>query len=83
VTISGCRDPQTSADAKIAGSFSGAMSFALLRAINADPDASLFDLLQQTSVWLRLNGYEQQPILSFSSEQCESDLADTSKFRIF
>lgn len=82
VTLSGCRDPQTSADAFVAGSYTGALSFAFLRALNAEKNGSLFDIFQHTSVWLKLNGYEQQPVLSFGSEETESLLADRAGFSL-
>ncbi|KAJ1341082.1 hypothetical protein BSLG_004323 [Batrachochytrium salamandrivorans] len=58
VMFSGCKDSQTSADAVIDGSATGAMSWALLAVLSQNPNPNLTDLLRQlreklhaTNVW--------------------------------
>ncbi|KAJ1327347.1 hypothetical protein BSLG_010689 [Batrachochytrium salamandrivorans] len=47
VMFSGCKDSQTSADAVIDGSATGAMSWALLAVLSQNPNPNLTDLLRQ------------------------------------
>ncbi|KAL9075018.1 MAG: hypothetical protein Q9161_001949 [Pseudevernia consocians] len=61
--FSGCRDDQTSADANIAGSHVGAMSWALLETLYSRPGQSYVEVLQNTRQLL-LGKYKQIPQLS-------------------
>lgn len=66
---SGCRDDQTSADASIAGSHVGAMSWAFLECMkNFGPNQSYIQVLQNTRQILK-GRYEQIPQLSVGYEQ--------------
>lgn len=66
---SGCRDDQTSADASIAGSHVGAMSWAFLECMKQfGPRQSYIQVLQNTRQILR-GRYQQVPQLSVGYEQ--------------
>ena len=60
--VSGCRDDQTSADAHIDGSFSGALTYFLVRAMRDEPGATYRRLHAKTLAGLH-NAYEQVPQL--------------------
>ncbi|KAH9246012.1 hypothetical protein BASA81_016474 [Batrachochytrium salamandrivorans] len=67
VMFSGCKDSQTSADAVIDGSATGAMSWALLAVLSQNPNPNLTDLLRQLRE--KLHGkYEQIPQMSTSRQ---------------
>ncbi|KAK3681762.1 peptidase C14, caspase domain-containing protein [Podospora appendiculata] len=61
--FSGCRDDQTSADTSIAGSATGAMSWAFIRAMRERPGQSYRNILQNTREEL-VNQFSQIPQLS-------------------
>ncbi|ORZ39364.1 caspase domain-domain-containing protein [Catenaria anguillulae PL171] len=63
IMFSGCKDSQTSADAHIDGSATGAMSWALLKSLRANPGQSYTQVLQSTRDLLRAK-YSQIPQLS-------------------
>ncbi|KAK5136745.1 hypothetical protein LTR08_002041 [Meristemomyces frigidus] len=66
---SGCRDDQTSADASIAGSHVGAMSWAFLLTMKQyGPDQSYIQVLQNTRKALK-GKYQQVPQLSVGYQQ--------------
>ncbi|KAK4549396.1 hypothetical protein LTR36_006393 [Oleoguttula mirabilis] len=66
---SGCRDDQTSADASIAGSHVGAMSWAFLESMKRfGPNQSFIQVLQNTREILK-GRYQQVPQLSVGYEQ--------------
>lgn len=66
---SGCRDDQTSADAAIAGSHVGAMSWAFLESMREfGPNQSYIQVLQNTRQILK-GRYQQVPQLSVGYEQ--------------
>ena len=60
--ISGCRDDQTSADADIAGTFNGALTYYLVRAIQDQPDGTYRSIHAATLAGLR-DIYDQVPQL--------------------
>lgn len=60
--VSGCRDDQTSADAHIDGSYSGALTYYLVRSMRDEPDATYRRLHEKTLAGLH-NAYEQVPQL--------------------
>lgn len=64
ILISGCMDSQTSADAYINKTFRGAMLWAFLQAINANPNISYKDLLVKMRNVLKANKFSQIPQLS-------------------
>lgn len=66
MTVSGCRDAQTSADAVEDDVPTGALTHAFL--LFAKTAGTPSDLLQDMSTWLRVRGYTQRPILSFGAE---------------
>lgn len=61
VTLSGCLDPQTSADAYINGRYAGAMTTCLLEALRDTDD--LFSVYRSVTQKLRERGFEQVPLL--------------------
>ena len=64
VLITGCRDTQTSADAFIAGSFNGALTYYLVAAAKAGgAHLSYRDLRDRAAAEIKANGYEQVPQL--------------------
>jgi hypothetical protein len=66
ISISGCRDDQTSADAYIADKFEGAMTWSFLNALaNVSYNVKLCDLLVKMRTLL-LNNYTQVPQLALS-----------------
>lgn len=63
ISFSGCRDSQTSADAHIGGEATGAMSYALIKALKSDANIDYTGLLK--SMRKTLEGkYTQVPMLS-------------------
>jgi metacaspase-1 len=66
--ISGCRDDQTSADAYINGKYSGALTWALLKALNTKAPTSWKDLLILIRHYLADGGYDQVPMLSVGDQ---------------
>lgn len=65
ISISGCKDDQTSADAKEAGQNTGAMSYAFIRVMSTNPQQSYISLLQNMRDVLS-GKYTQKPQLSSS-----------------
>jgi hypothetical protein len=65
VQFSGCKDNQTSADAVIGGEATGAMSWALITALNQNKNRTLTDLLKELRRLLR-GKYQQTPQMSTS-----------------
>ncbi|KAI9190102.1 hypothetical protein H9P43_001535 [Blastocladiella emersonii ATCC 22665] len=65
--MSGCKDNQTSADAHIDGKATGAMSYALLKSLRANPGQSYAQLLASTRAILSKE-YSQIPQLSSGHE---------------
>ncbi|KAI8814099.1 peptidase C14 [Cladochytrium replicatum] len=64
VQFSGCLDSQTSADTQIDGKASGALSWALLKALEETADISYLKLLRRARELLQGGGYTQLPQLS-------------------
>ncbi|GAA2481657.1 caspase family protein [Terrabacter carboxydivorans] len=60
--LSGCRDDQTSADADIAGTYNGALTYYLVRAMREAPQATYRELHARTLAGLTGN-YDQVPQL--------------------
>lgn len=60
--VSGCRDDQTSADADIEGTYNGALTYYLVRAMREDPQATYRALHARTLAGLSGN-YDQVPQL--------------------
>ncbi|RCK64654.1 Metacaspase-1 [Candida viswanathii] len=65
ISLSGCKDDQTSADAKEGGVATGAMSYAFLTVMGQNPNQSYLSLLQNTRDVLQAK-YSQKPQLSAS-----------------
>jgi hypothetical protein len=64
ILISGCRDYQTSADARIGGSFNGALTYNLVASIKeAKGKLSHRELHARTMARLKADGYDQVPQL--------------------
>jgi len=64
VSISGCMDSQTSADAQMAGRATGAMSFAFITAVKQNRHPTLINLLNQMRDLLVDKKFEQVPQMS-------------------
>jgi hypothetical protein len=69
VQFSGCRDDQTSADASIAGSATGAMSYALMEALNKSGGSLTFTGLLQELRGILHGKFSQVPQMS-SGRRC-------------
>ena len=68
VTVSGCRDDQTSADAYINSKYQGAMTWSFINALtNAKFNIKIMDLINNMRILLKTN-YTQVPLLAVSSE---------------
>ncbi|KAG7660510.1 casA [[Candida] subhashii] len=65
ISMSGCKDDQTSADAKEDGQSTGAMSYAFMTVMRQNPDQSYLSLLQNMREVLS-SKYSQKPQLSAS-----------------
>jgi hypothetical protein len=64
VLLSGCRADQTSADARIGGSFNGALTYHLVAALGeARPAATLRELHSRVTARLKRAGFDQVPQL--------------------
>jgi hypothetical protein len=64
VLVTGCRDTQTSADARIGGSFNGALTYNLVSAIKAARGRiSYRELHAETTAKLKSGGFDQVPQL--------------------
>ncbi|KAF2469175.1 peptidase C14 [Lindgomyces ingoldianus] len=72
--FSGCRDDQTSADARIQGQSTGAMTWAFLETMKRDANPSYVQALQTTRKLLDQSKYSQIPQLSCGVEM---DLENT------
>lgn len=65
IQIGGCRDDQTSADARINGQASGALSWAFIQALSQDPHQQYAQLLRNMRLLMR-GRYTQVPQISSS-----------------
>ena len=68
ISISGCKDDQTSADAKENGRATGAMSWSFIKVLNELPNQSYLSLLNNMRTILAAK-YSQKPQLSCSHPQ--------------
>jgi hypothetical protein len=68
VMFSGCRDDQTSADANIAGSFVGAMSWSFLESQRRFGNQTYLQILQNSRGLLKASRYSQVPQLSVGTQ---------------
>jgi len=66
IQFSGCRDNQTSADAKINNQSTGAMSYALITVLNENPNLTYSQLLTQIRAVMKQKNFKQIPQLSTS-----------------
>jgi len=67
ISISGCRDNQTSADAYINNNYEGAMTWSFINAlVNAKYNIKLIDLVNNMRILLK-NDYTQVPLLAVSN----------------
>lgn len=68
ISISGCRDDQTSADAYIDNTYEGAMTWALLQCLEkAKYNIKTVDLVNNMRALLSKNQYTQYPLLAISA----------------
>lgn len=68
ISISGCKDDQTSADASEGGQLTGAMSWSFISVLNQNPNQSYLSLLNNMRALLSAK-YSQKPQLSCSHPQ--------------
>lgn len=76
VMISGCKDPQTSADARISGRYQGALTWALLETVaggGKSRDYTWRELVDKIQKLLLGSDYDQIPQISFMSRS-QADL---------
>ncbi|KKL85150.1 hypothetical protein LCGC14_1957590, partial [marine sediment metagenome] len=64
VMLSGCLDKQYSADAYEEGKYQGAMTFCLLKVLEANPNCNWVQLVAKLRYLLKINGYKQIPNLT-------------------
>lgn len=80
IMISGCKDDQTSADAKMNGKWSGALTHCMLKCLERNNyTVSNFELLKDVRDMLKVEGFEQYPVLSCSSPIEKDSLFSVSK----
>lgn len=60
----GCSESGTCADTEVNGVACGAFSYAIHKAMKDAPAAKLSDASAKVAEWLRVNGYEQVPVLT-------------------
>lgn len=78
IMLSGCKDNQTSADAKMNGKWAGALTHCLLSSLKRNNyTVSNFELLKDIRNMLKDEGFEQYPVLS-----CSTSLKKNSLFSI-
>jgi hypothetical protein len=73
VLLSGCRDDQTSADAFIGGKYQGALTAALLDALEKGP-RSWLPSHEGVLTWLKNSGFQQVPQLTGSEEELRGNV---------
>jgi metacaspase-1 len=69
VSISGCQDWETSADAYIGRKYQGAMTAALLASLYRRPKSSPEELGREMTRLLKANGFPQQPLIVVEGDQ--------------
>jgi hypothetical protein len=75
VLVTGCRDTQTSADAFIDGSYTGALTFALIQAMRQGPGALTYrQLHDRASAVLKAKRFEQVPQLEGRAPRFDQSL---------
>lgn len=60
--ISGCKSDQTSADAYIDGRYNGALTYYLLKELNANKSRKISDVVREVNTQLQANGFDQDPV---------------------
>jgi len=73
ISISGCKDDQTSADAYLYNRFQGALSFSIQRSLMNKPDLSSLDLVAETTKVIKSLRFEQDPVLSAYKDDLQSE----------
>ena len=63
-SVSGCKDNQTSADAYIGGNYSGAMTYAFIKAVSENSILNYIDLVKYMRKTLHESNYSQIPQLT-------------------
>lgn len=79
IFISGCRDNQTSADARFGGKANGALTKALLTVLAGRKHGEKITwrvLIERMRAWLRTNGYDQVPQLDASKKELFDTVVD-------
>lgn len=69
ISISGCQDWETSADAYIGGKYAGAMTYCLLSNLHKNGRKSLKSIAADTSALLKQKGFEQNPRIVVEGDQ--------------
>jgi hypothetical protein len=83
ISISGCKDYQTSADANIDGKFAGAMTWSFLKVMKeANYNINIVRLIDEMRKILHKDGYSQKPMLAVSDEsQYEKNMLEINEDR--
>ena len=69
ISISGCQDWETSADAYLNGKYAGAMTYCLLSALHTSGRKSLTEVGKQMAAMLKQQGFEQNPKITVEGDQ--------------
>ena len=69
ISISGCQDNETSADAYIGGKYAGALTYCLLSSLYTYPKKTLRELQVVLNQSIKANGFEQNPKVIIEGDQ--------------
>jgi metacaspase-1 len=69
ISISGCQDWETSADAYLNGKYAGAMTYCLMSALNTSGRKSLSEVAKQVVTDLKEKGFAQNPKIIVEGDQ--------------
>ncbi len=69
ISISGCQDHETSADAYIGGKYAGALTYCLLSSLYTYPKKSLKELSEVLNQSIKANGFDQNPKITIEGDQ--------------
>jgi len=73
ISISGCQDDETSADAYISGNYAGALTYCLLSNLYTYPKKTLRELEVILNQSIKANGFEQNPKIIIEGDKTLMD----------